>query len=414
MARIVRQLTVLLNDLPVGSLSLDEQSRTEFRLLNSYKNAYPRPVLGQQFLDDPDRVLAARTRLPPWFSNLLPEGALRDLLVRQLGSSGANEFLLLQSLGDDLPGAVRLVADANDSGLSEAVLMGLAEHPGASPLAADETWHFSLAGVQLKFSALRSDRGLTIPASGRGGDWIVKFPDPRFAEVPRNEFATMQWARASGIEVPEIALHDLIDIEGLPRSLGPWSETQVLAVRRFDRPEPSRRVQIEDFTQVMGLYPDEKYGKANFEMVAKLAYSLTGIDGLRQTVRRLVFMLACGNGDAHLKNWSLIYPDGLVAMVSPSYDLVSTVQYLPDDSLALNLGKSKAWAAMRAESFLRLARQIGVDETVMAGWVDAACEAIWAAWHLGASEFGYDAHARSLMARHARRVPLFDRWRRPA
>ena len=128
---------------------------------------------------------------------------------------------------------------------------------------------------------------------------------------------------------------------GLAAMADDLAKAQVLAVRRFDRADPSGRVQIEDFTQLLGLCPDEKYSRADVDVVAKSACALAGVDGLKRTVRRLVFMLACGNGDAHLKNWRLIYPDGLVASMSPG-DLVSTIQYLPDDSLALNPGKSKA------------------------------------------------------------------------
>jgi len=78
-------LRVLLNDLPVGELSLNSTDGADFRLFDSYKAAYPRPVLGQVFLDDLERIHHVRGRTPPWFSNLLPEGMLRDLVARQAG-----------------------------------------------------------------------------------------------------------------------------------------------------------------------------------------------------------------------------------------------------------------------------------------------------------------------------------------
>ena len=62
-------LRVLLHDMPVGTLSLNRNDGGEFRLLESYKKAYPRPVLGQVFLDDLDKVHSSRARVPPWFSN---------------------------------------------------------------------------------------------------------------------------------------------------------------------------------------------------------------------------------------------------------------------------------------------------------------------------------------------------------
>ena len=231
MARVLR---VLLGALPVGRLSLDSRDGCDFRLLESYKRAYPRPVLGQVFLDDPDKIWRTRSRVPFWFSNLLPEGPLRELIAQQAGVSVTREFFLLHHLGDDLPGAVRIVADDTEAELQEDG-EGLPHETDGEPSGA---WHFSLAGVQLKFSARRSDRGLTIPVSGRGGDWIVKLPDARFRRVPDIEHATMGWAGASGITIPKIDLVPIAEITGLPPSYGDFAEPVALAVRRFDRPLP--------------------------------------------------------------------------------------------------------------------------------------------------------------------------------
>lgn len=57
--------------------------------------------------------------------------------------------------------------------------------------------------------------------------------------------------------------------------------------------------------------------------------------------RRLIFSTLVGNGDMHLKNWSLRYPDGKTPELSPAYDFVSTIPYLPQDNLALTFGGSK-------------------------------------------------------------------------
>jgi serine/threonine-protein kinase HipA len=118
---------------------------------------------------------------------------LRELIARQAGVSVYREFFLLHHLGEDLPGAVRIMADEALPETADATLQATEGHAGESD------WHFSLAGVQLKFSARREGRGLTIPVSGTGGDWIVKLPDARFPGVPENEQATMRWAKASGI-----------------------------------------------------------------------------------------------------------------------------------------------------------------------------------------------------------------------
>ena len=395
-------LGVWLNDAPVGQLNLTRNDGCEFRLLESYKNAYPRPILGQQFLDDPDHVHSSRQRTPPWFSNLLPEGPLRELIARQAGVSVYREFFLLHHLGEDLPGAVRIVAAEAFPEDAEVALPAADEHPRA------DDWHFSLAGVQLKFSALREGCGMTIPVSGTGGDWIIKLPDARFPDVPENEQATMRWAEASGITIPEIQLIPVAEISGLPPEAVTVAGQTALAVRRFDRPLADRRVHIEDFAQILGLYPEQKYASYNYETLANLVYKLAGESGLDEFIRRLVFVVASGNGDAHLKNWSLIYPDGVNARLSPAYDFVSTIQYQADDLLALNLARSKRWQDVTRESFLRLARKIGEDETRMADRLEHAREDIMAAWNASRGDLGYTTQARERISHHLARVPLFS------
>lgn len=76
---------------------------------------------------------------------------------------------------------------------------------------------FSLAGVQLKFSAIQgASGGLIIPASGVGGDRIVKLPSREYAGVPENEFSMMSLARMLGMGVSNIGLVDIDSIAGLP------------------------------------------------------------------------------------------------------------------------------------------------------------------------------------------------------
>ncbi len=395
-------LRVFLHDTPVGLLSLDSRDGSAFRLLESYKQAYPRPVLGQAFLDDLDQVKHTRNRVPSWFSNLLPEGPLRELVAKQAGVQPSREFFLLRHLGEDMPGAVRIVADAA-AGEPDAEE---AEQDALERKAAQDAWHFSLAGVQLKFSARKSDRGLTIPVSGRGGDWIAKLPDARYPKVPENEYATLLWAQRSGIQVPEVELVETAAIFGLPASYGSFAEQYALAIRRFDRPTPEQRLHMEDFAQILGLYPEEKYERYNYETLARLILALTGERGLDEFIRRLAFVIVSGNGDAHHKNWSLIYPDGVQAELSPAYDLVSTLQYQSEDRLALNLGGSKRWEDVSMAAFRRLARKIGEDEKHMEERVDAALDAVLGAWRDSGRHFGFAAQARERMEAHFGRIPL--------
>ncbi|WP_058554788.1 type II toxin-antitoxin system HipA family toxin [Thiohalocapsa sp. ML1] len=397
---------VLLEDLPVGVLTRNDSDGSRFQLLESYRERYPRPVLGQTFLDDLTRVHSTRARLPPWFSNLLPEGPLRELVARRAGVSETRELKLLARLGEDLPGAVRVVPDPAEADMTYAPAADEGPEPAALP--GEAQWRFSLAGVQLKFSAMKAERGLTIPVSGRGGDWILKLPDARYPRVPENEHATMRWAEQSGIPVSPLELVDLADVHGPPNALPPTGERVAFAVRRFDRNDDGSRVHMEDFAQILGLYPADKYRKYNYATIANLLLALTGLDGLGDFIRRLVFVVAAGNGDAHHKNWSLLYPDGMHAALSPAYDLVATVVYNPDDTLALNLAGSKRWEDVRLGSFRQLSERLGIDPGWMDGVVRSAVQDILGAWESSAGEFGYDAGAREALVRHMRRVPLLS------
>ena len=79
-----------------------------------------------------------------------------------------------------------------------------------------------------------------------------------------------------------------------------------------------------------------------------------------RSARCLVFNVLIGNADAHLKNWSLIYPDARTPKLAPAYDLVGTIPYIPGDRLALSLGGTKEFAAVDLDRFRRFADKAGL------------------------------------------------------
>ena len=302
-----------------------------------------------------EQTRPTRVRLPPVFSNLLPEAHLREYLAARGGIHPDREFFLIWLLGEDLPGAVEVRAPDRAAPPATTDRDSAARDRGAEP-----PMRFSLAGVQLKFSAvMAASAGLTVPVTGVGGDWIVKLPSVRFEAVPENEFAMMTLARAAGIDVPDVRLVATGDIGGLPKDL-PEAFGQALAVRRFDRPGAGERVHIEDFAQVFGVYPEEKYRRASYGSLARVLWRETGEEGVTEYMRRLVFNALIGNADAHLKNWSLIYPDGRTPRLAPAYDLVGTIAYIPGDRLALSLGDTKDFTEVNLDRFRRLAEKGGL------------------------------------------------------
>ncbi|MFD6418454.1 type II toxin-antitoxin system HipA family toxin [Streptomyces sp. NPDC060194] len=354
---------VLLHGVRVGTLC-QRGDHTRFVLNQSYVENPSRPVLGLRFEEDLGGAYASALRLPRWFSNLLPEGPLREWIAQDRGVALDREMELLAQVGHDLPGAVQVLpAEDPDDGWvwSEA---GSARKAGASTRApgGQSPWRFSLAGVALKFSLLARGDRLTVPVGGELGDWLVKFPDYRHPHVPANEFAMMSLAKRVGLNVPDVRLVHRDELDGVPDRMWPNREEWAYAVRRFDRsPEPGRaRIHIEDFAQVKDVYPNDKYN-SSFETVASFAYRGQDLEDLQEAVRRMAFSVIVGNGDAHLKNWSLIYRDQITPNLSPVYDLVSTIPYTPSDEiedLGLKLGGSKRFEAVSAASFARLERRL--------------------------------------------------------
>jgi serine/threonine-protein kinase HipA len=68
-----------------------------------------------------------------------------------------------------------------------------------------------------------------------------------------------------------------------------------------------------------------------------------------------VFSVLTGNGDMHLKNWSLLYPDGRTPVLSPAYNFVATRPYIRGDALALSFGGSKSLDGITIDQVRRFA-----------------------------------------------------------
>jgi serine/threonine-protein kinase HipA len=372
---------VWLDDYRVGTLN-QRGDYTLFTFTEDYLDDPARPVLGLIFEQNLSARHASTLRLPPWFSNLLPEGRLRDWIAADRKVSADREMELLAQVGHDLPGAVRVLPEdaapekAWDPATADAAPYG--RHADAE----HSEWRFSLAGVGLKFSMVGKDDRLTLPAHGAGGDWIVKLPDRVYADVPRNEYAMMSLAAAVGIDVPEIKLVHRDKLDNLPPGVWPQGEDWAYAIRRFDRDDNRKRVHIEDLAQVRNFYPDRKYS-GNFETVAAFIYRRRDLTALREFARRLTFIILISNGDAHYKNWSLIYPDRRIPTLSPAYDLVCTAVYRADDEpedLGLKFGGTRRFAHINARTFTRLEERLQVRGAQLADIVAETIDKARAEW----------------------------------
>lgn len=401
----VSVLEVLLHGKEIGTLTRFSDDRSLFAFNQTYIDDARRATLSLSFKDLFGDLITdirpTKTRVTPFFSNLLPEGQLRDYLAARARVKPDREFFLLWALGLDLPGAIHIrpadgetlpPADEEDELQSEADR-------------SERLLRFSLAGVQIKFSAvMETTGGLTIPVRGIGGDWIVKLPSSKFRNVPENEFAMMSLAREVGIEVPETRLIPLSDIAGLPAGVGALGQT-AYAVKRFDRTDVGP-VHVEDFAQVFGVYPNDKYKRASYRNIAEVIWAETGEAGIVEFVSRLVFNTLIGNADMHLKNWSLRYPDQRKPVLAPGYDFVSTIVYLPDDGMALNYARTKKFAHLTADELIYLAAKAGLPKKMVVDTASETVERFLAVWKQRKGELGLPDHAIALLDTHIGQIPL--------
>lgn len=370
MERISAQIAeVRLGHTLVGYLTHYRDGVSTFVFDEAYIDLGPRrPVLSQFFVfpHDEDRtvkklqgIYKSQQRLPPFFANLLPEGALRSLMMGRLGLREHEEFQLLLAVGEDLPGkvGVRAVAQAPDRVL--AARRSVVVRP-ESTINAPLT--FSLAGVQLKFSMMQSGKRWTLPHVEERGRFIVKLPSTVHPQLARVEYISMKLAQAIGVETPLIALVRRDALVGLP-TLNMPDEPEAYVIERFDRTRDSA-VHMEDFAQIFGLRPQEKYNHVNYDMMVRLMLDVLphGLENVEQFLRRLVTHLQLGNSDAHLKNWSLLYPDGTAPRLSPSYDVLSTLAYHADRNMALNIGREREFYTINDATWERFARHTQLDK----------------------------------------------------
>ncbi len=400
----VTVLEILLYGEPIGSLTWLPGDRSIFAFNESYIEDAERPTLSLSFKNSLGELMTdfrpLQTRIMPFFSNMLPEGRMREYLADRAGVKSQREFFLLWTLGQDLPGAVTVRPVGSDRWSRDDNESEEYDEPYKDIL------RFSLAGVQLKFSALlAATGGLTIPANGVGGSWIVKLPSTRFDAVPENEYAMMSLARMIGINVPETRLVSLSDIIGLPEDID-GLEGPALAVRRFDRASDGAPFHIEDFAQVFSVFPEVKYKKASCRNIAGVLALESGDEDAAEFIRRLVFNTLIGNADMHLKNWSLIYKDRRATSLAPAYDFVSTIVYLKDDNAALKYARTKRMNELTADELAYLAAKSHLARKPVMDVAKETVTRFQESWSAEKKNLTLGKKAIEIIDRHLAKLPI--------
>ncbi|MEZ4471145.1 MAG: type II toxin-antitoxin system HipA family toxin, partial [bacterium] len=340
--------------------------------------------------------------LPPWLTNLLPEqgSPFRRRAARAAGLAEDDAFGLLAAVGGDMLGAITAVP--TEAG---AIVPVVSEGASASgPL----RLRHSLPGMQLKFSVDRTDR-LVLPADGRGGKWILKVPSRAHSSLARAELAAMLWARAVGFTVPDVEVVDPATVEGLAADARE-GVPEALIVRRFDRQDDGSPVHMEEVAAALGVHPEDKYcddlsgPHHSLVTIGRLLHALAPQDG-GVFFRRVIFDVLVGNGDAHLKNWALLYPDGHKPRLAPAYDIVPTILY-GDHDLALGFAGGKSFHAVDRGRIRQYAAKIKADPDGLEATARELVEAALDTFSASMREAGLGGELVGQLVSHHRQLPV--------
>jgi serine/threonine-protein kinase HipA len=232
--------------------------------------------------------------------------------------------------------------------------------PDAGLLAQQSAGKLSISGAQAKLSV--GVKGGQLVAAPVGGRYILKPQTDRFPQLPENEYLCMQLAADCGIRTAPNILLPLADA------------TWAYIVKRFDRTAGGRKLPCEDMGQLLG---KTKY-EGSYEQVGKAIGEECTSSGreLQAFFDRVLFCFVIGNGDAHLKNFSLLTRGGRTAL-SPAYDLVSSRIVIPQENeeLALALNGRKNRIARR--DFLAFASTLEVPHAFADGRISAYAGREW-------------------------------------
>lgn len=291
--------------------------------------------------------------LLPIFEMNLPEGALRERLRLAFAKATGtfDDFDLLSIVGRSQVGRIRYTGEKellNEDVPFQSVEEILERNRGGDLLRylIDKFAAFSgISGVQPKF-LVRDEKAFSALSKGktrlsqsyRGATHIVKlWEQNEFPQLAANEYFCLKVAEKCGLEVPPYRLAE----DGL-----------ALVIDRFDlRPDGTYRG-FEDFCVLNARRTDEKYRGSYETSVLKRFVEFANSSHVGEDLERLFTLIvincALRNGDAHLKNFGIVYDDVQgEARLAPVYDLVTTSVYLPKDSMALTLNGTTKWASAK-------------------------------------------------------------------
>ena len=362
----INYLDVFLHGVFVGKLFSDN-GELGFLYDNDYiESENPRrlstslPVTGKTFGSETTRS---------FFSGLLPDETVREQLSKVLHVSESNIFGLLKEIGGECAGAVSVYPEGFspkdytlnpdytvfDENRAHDVLTSLQRHPF---MAGDDGIRLSGAGAQDKLPITFVDGKIAVPRNGTPSTHIIKPAIQKLEDTVFNEFFCMKLAKAIGLPAPNVSIFRVKDI--------PY-----YVVERYDRYKDKngivRRLHQEDFCQALQIPPEQKYENEGGPGIADCfslienrtkSGSMAGKNKIT-LLEGLLFNFLVGNGDAHGKNFSILFEEGGAERLAPFYDILCTQVYsnYHKGKMAMKLGGQYRFKDIGIRHFDKLAEE---------------------------------------------------------
>jgi serine/threonine-protein kinase HipA len=305
---------------------------------NEYVFAYAPDVStdAQVSLTMPVRLESWVSRdLHPIFQMNLPEGALLETIRRAIAKViGEDDLSILRVTGGNQVGRNRFSLPGDEiPHLPETreSLDELLTYPDTlelfNELVARHALRSGISGIQPKVLLEATERA-TMASTG----FIVKSWGNDYPHLAANEYFCMTAAKRAGLRTPEFFLSD---------------NGGLFIMRRFDIAPDGFPIGFEDMCSLQALGTAQKY-TGSYERVARSIRDFVSGDKLMESREQffatLVLSMMVRNGDAHLKNFGVLYSSPLDAVsIAPVYDVVTTTAYIKKDVPALSLAGTKKW-----------------------------------------------------------------------
>ena len=267
-------------------------------------------------------------KLHPIFEMHLPEGYLLSIIKKHFSKiAKTDDFGLLNIISSSIKGRISYETDSvivtNNLTLDDLL------HPKSDTLFDELVNRFALnsalSGVQPKVLATIENK-----TTLKIDDYIVKSWGEDYPELALNEYYCMKIVKLANIEVPEFFISD---------------DEKLFIMKRFDKIDDNY-IGFEDMCVLMGKQRDDKY-EGSLEQIVKTIKTFVSAQHKKSSLINFFKMTYLNyrlkNGDAHLKNFGLIYSGIDDIKLAPAYDVVSTVVYIKNDIPALLLLGSKKW-----------------------------------------------------------------------